>query len=129
MYKFCFKVKTKNYALIFECPKSETNLIGSFTNNKFQPMIRPQIPKFNSKSLHELRLNSNKIATISENVFENSTMLNTMHQMSKYRGSTPIADLVAETHSVLKFAKTLYLSIQKFKAVKTIFSEQLFSLA
>ena len=37
-----------------------------------------QIPKFNSKSLHELRLNSNKIATIPENVFEGTPNLKQM---------------------------------------------------
>ena len=37
-----------------------------------------QIPKFNSKSLHELRLNSNKISTIPENVFEGTPNLRQM---------------------------------------------------
>ena len=36
------------------------------------------IPKFNSKSLHELRLNSNKISTIPENVFEGTPNLKQM---------------------------------------------------
>ena len=37
-----------------------------------------QIPKFNSKSLHELRLNSNKISSIPENVFEGTPNLRQM---------------------------------------------------
>ena len=37
-----------------------------------------QIPKFNSKSLHELRLNSNKISTIPENVFQGTPNLKQM---------------------------------------------------